>query len=288
MMKVALFSLIACLMLQLTGFAATEQDTKDIDEVKQEAPVKAPRMESTPLVPKEEKTMTTTADEGPDATKEEIARSHAQMMEKMKEMQAKFDALTDEQKKEIYDLYDKINVSKVELLDKYVSFGLITEQQAATVRQQLGQYAQNMRNEKQFLGLMEILPVKGGHAKRLEEKAKEQATTPTKQENTESSVQLNTNPNYDQMMKQLQQMQDKFNALTDEQKNQLYDIYDQIMINQGKLLEKYVEFELMTTEQATTINQQLLEHAKMMREGKQLIGFPAARTKCEKELSTQN
>ena len=110
MMKDALFSLIACLMLQLTGFAATEQDTKDIDEVKQEAPVKAPRMESTPLVPKEEKTMTTTADEGPDATKEEIARSHAQMMEKMKEMQAKFDALTDEQKKEIYDLYDKINV----------------------------------------------------------------------------------------------------------------------------------------------------------------------------------
>lgn len=68
------------------------------------------------------------------------------------EMQEKFNALTDEQKKEIYDLYDKVNVAKIKLLDKYVEFGLLTEEEVKSIQEHLSEISEKMRTEGKFIG----------------------------------------------------------------------------------------------------------------------------------------
>lgn len=81
--------------------------------------------------------------------KEEMAK---QFEAEYKEMQEKFSALTDEQKKEIYDLYDKVNVAKIKLLDKYVELGLITEEEANSIQKHMSEVSEKVRNEGQFIG----------------------------------------------------------------------------------------------------------------------------------------
>lgn len=81
--------------------------------------------------------------------KEEMAK---QFEAEYKEMQEKFSALTDEQKKEIYDLYDKVNVAKIKLLDKYVEFGLITEEEAKSIQEHMSEASEKIRSEGKFIG----------------------------------------------------------------------------------------------------------------------------------------
>ena len=69
-----------------------------------------------------------------------------------KEMQEKFSALTDEQKKEIYDLYDKVNVAKIKLLDKYVELGLMTDEEAKSIQKHMSDVSEKIRSEGQFIG----------------------------------------------------------------------------------------------------------------------------------------
>ena len=66
----------------------------------------------------------------PALTEEQKDEMAKQMEAEYKAMQEKFNALSDDQKKEIYDLYDKVNVAKIRLLDKYVEFGLMSEDEA--------------------------------------------------------------------------------------------------------------------------------------------------------------
>ena len=70
-----------------------------------------------------------------------------------KQMQEKFSALTDEQKKEIYDLYDKVNVAKIKLLDKYVELGLMTDEEGQSPFKNICLTFQKViRSEGQFIG----------------------------------------------------------------------------------------------------------------------------------------
>ncbi|HAX74123.1 MAG TPA: hypothetical protein DCY20_11420 [Firmicutes bacterium] len=70
---------------------------------------------------------------------------------KFKEAQQKFDALTDKQRKELYDLYDKINVQKLKLLDKYVEFGLVSKEEADVIRTEMAAHAKEMRDSKKLV-----------------------------------------------------------------------------------------------------------------------------------------
>ena len=67
-------------------------------------------------------------------------------------MQEKFSALSDEEKKEIYDLYDKVNDAKTELLDKYVELGLMTEQEAKAIKEQMSKHAEKIKDDGKFIG----------------------------------------------------------------------------------------------------------------------------------------
>lgn len=98
-----------------------------------------PTPESSPMPPK----MT-------EAQKEEMAK---EFEAKYKEAQEKFDALSDKQKKEIYDLYDKVNVAKVKLLDKYVEFGLLSKEDAEAMQKHMAKWAEKAREEQQFIGV---------------------------------------------------------------------------------------------------------------------------------------
>lgn len=88
----------------------------------------------------------------PALTEEQKGEKAKQFEAEYKQMQEKFSALTDEQKKEIYDLYDKVNVAKIKLLDKYVELGLMTDEEAKSIQKHMSEVSEKIRSEGQFIG----------------------------------------------------------------------------------------------------------------------------------------
>lgn len=138
-MNITLGTIFLAATLSLTGYA--KESTKEV---------------STPPALTEEQ-------------KEEMAK---QFEAEYKEMQEKFSALTDEQKKEIYDLYDKVNVAKIKLLDKYVELGLITEEEANSIQKHMSEVSEKVRNEGQFIGFKAPhVPKDGSKNEQISQKA---------------------------------------------------------------------------------------------------------------------
>lgn len=88
----------------------------------------------------------------PKLTQEQKAEMSKQFEAEYKAAQEKFNALTDKQKEEIYDLYDKVNVAKLKLLDKYVEFGLLTKEDAEAMKTHMAKFSEKVREEQQFIG----------------------------------------------------------------------------------------------------------------------------------------
>lgn len=88
----------------------------------------------------------------PALTEEQKGEKAKQFEAEYKQIQEKFSALTDEQKKEIYDLYDKVNVAKIKLLDKYVELGLMTDEEAKSIQKHMSDVSEKIRSEGQFIG----------------------------------------------------------------------------------------------------------------------------------------
>ncbi|MGL4337311.1 MAG: DUF2680 domain-containing protein [Turicibacter sp.] len=105
---------------------------------------------------------------------------------KYQEAQEKFNALTDKQKKELYDLYDKINVNKLKLLDKYVEFGLVSKEEADVIRAEMGNRAQEMRDTSKFIGFGGMRHHK---AHKVDEIAKDTEVKPETDEKNEVETQ---------------------------------------------------------------------------------------------------
>ncbi|WP_278475361.1 DUF2680 domain-containing protein [Turicibacter sanguinis] len=94
--------------------------------------------------------------------------------QKFKEAQAKFDTLTADQKKEIYDLFDKVNVAKVKLLDKYVEYGIISKDEAQAMQKYMAEFSEKARNEQMFIG---VAGPRGPKAPKPESETKEESKT---------------------------------------------------------------------------------------------------------------
>ncbi len=94
--------------------------------------------------------------------------------QKFKEAQAKFDALTADQKKEIYDLFDKVNVAKVKLLDKYVEYGIISKDEVQAMQKYMAEFSEKARNEQMFIG---VAGPRGPKAPKPESETKEESKT---------------------------------------------------------------------------------------------------------------
>lgn len=88
----------------------------------------------------------------PQLTEEQKAEVKQQFEADYKEMQEKFNQLTDDQKEEIYELYDKVNVAKVKLLDKYVELGLMSQDEVDEIQKHMAQMSKKIREEQQFIG----------------------------------------------------------------------------------------------------------------------------------------
>ena len=96
----------------------------------------------------------------PQLTEEQKAEVKQQFEADYKEMQEKFNQLTDDQKEEIYELYDKVNVAKVKLLDKYVELELMTEEEVEDIQKHMAEMSEKNREEKQFIGFKAPCPAK--------------------------------------------------------------------------------------------------------------------------------
>ena len=96
----------------------------------------------------------------PQLTEEQKAEVKQQFEADYNEMQEKFNQLTDDQKEEIYELYDKVNVAKVKLLDKYVELELMTEEEVEAIQKHMAEMSEKIREEKQFIGFKAPCPAK--------------------------------------------------------------------------------------------------------------------------------
>lgn len=92
-------------------------------------------------------------------SEEEKAKREA-MKEALKTAKEKWAALTDEQKQQIYALWDQSAALNSQMIDKYVELGVLDEKTAAALKEQLTEI-QNKVKEK---GKMPMLG-KGGHRK---------------------------------------------------------------------------------------------------------------------------
>ena len=250
-MKLLTLTVLSCLLLSLTA-QATESTSEEVvtDQVEESSTINSKRMESKPIVPPKE---TPKEDkQTPSVTSEEAA---AEMKAQMEAMKAKYEALDEVKKEQLYELYDEISEKKLALLGKYVEFELLSEKQADAIQQQLSSYATNVRNGRQFLNLSTIMPL------------------PTQPLEPSADIETMKNKKQAEMMQELQKMQEKFNALTEEQKTTLYTIYDEVNITKLKLLNKYVEFELVTPDQAKVIEENMNELAKNIRSGQHFMGL---------------
>ncbi|MDE5977560.1 MAG: YckD family protein [Turicibacter sp.] len=88
-----------------------------------------------------------------------------EMQKQYAEMEEKFNSLTDEQKNEIYDLFDKVNVAKIKILDKYVEFGIMTEEEVEAIEEHMAKKSEEIRSEGKLVGF------KAPHCHKAEEKA---------------------------------------------------------------------------------------------------------------------
>lgn len=122
--------------------------------------------------------------EAPQQLTDQQKADMAQYEAKFKEAQSKFDALTDEQKKEVYDLFDKINVAKVKLLDKYVEFGIISKDEADRMKEHMAEFAENARRDKIFIG---VYGQKGPKKPKLNDSVQEKSDKELLQEDKEPS-----------------------------------------------------------------------------------------------------
>ena len=65
--------------------------------------------------------------------------------EQKAELKAKWDALTQEQKEEVYLIYDNCLDSKIQLIDKYIELGIIDSETAARLRDNIEGHRVGMR-----------------------------------------------------------------------------------------------------------------------------------------------
>ena len=250
-MKLLTLTVLSCLLLSLTA-QATERASDEVatEQVEESSTINSKRMESKPIVPPEE---TEKDDKSkPSVMSEEAA---AEMKAQMEAMKAKYEALDDVKKEQLYELYDEISEKKLALLGKYVEFELLSEKQADAIQKQLSSYATDVRNGRQFLNLSTLMPL------------------PVQPVEPSADIETMKNKKHAEMMQELQKMQEKFNALSEEQKTELYTLYDEVNSTKLKLLNKYVEFELVTPDQAKVIEENMNEMAKNIRSGKHFMGL---------------
>lgn len=88
----------------------------------------------------------------PELTDEQKAEMQA-MREKMNAAREKWDTLTQEQKDELYGLYDQAADVQSQIIDKQLELGLIDEETAQSMREMLSGQTANMRESGQMPGI---------------------------------------------------------------------------------------------------------------------------------------
>lgn len=78
--------------------------------------------------------------------KAEMKSKSEEMDAKRKESQEKFNNLTDEQKKEIYNLRKENIKNEIKSVNKYLEFGVISEEEAKDMKAKLNERLENVEN----------------------------------------------------------------------------------------------------------------------------------------------
>ncbi len=147
MKKTKRMLLILCAAILLTAFGATMALAASTP-----TPSTPPATETTPSqgVFAEVGPRSCQPGEIPQLTDEEKAameEKRAEMRAQMEALNEKWSALTDAQKEEYYAIQDKAIDAKLELIDKYLSQGLIDEQTAAAMKEKLNAEKARIRED---------------------------------------------------------------------------------------------------------------------------------------------
>ncbi|MBW6410539.1 DUF2680 domain-containing protein [Clostridium weizhouense] len=149
------------------------------------------------------------------------------------DMKEKYSSLTDEQKQEFNTLKDQQKGVESQIVDKYLEFGVIDQDEADNIKTHLTEDKSKMMENK----------------KENRQEMKGQG----KEKNQERQTKMN-------------EMQQKWSSLTDEQKEEIYKLKDEQTDIQSQIIDKKLELEIITQEQADNMKTHLTECKTTMRE----------------------
>ncbi|GAA0077768.1 hypothetical protein UT300005_21460 [Clostridium sp. CTA-5] len=149
------------------------------------------------------------------------------------DMQQNFASLTDAQKQEINTLKDQQKGVESQIVDKYLELGVIDQTQADNMKARLTQ----------------------DKSKGME--AGKENKTEAKQDRKEKNQERKT---------EMTEINQKWSALTDEQKEEIYKLKDQQADIESQIVDKELEFGIITQEQADNMKTHLTECKTKMRE----------------------
>lgn len=153
--------------------------------------------------------------------------------DKENEMKQKFASLTDEQKQEINTLKDQQKGVESQIVDKYLELGVIDQTQADNMKARLTQ-------------------------------DKSKATEARKENKTE--VKQDGKENKQDRKTKMTEMNQKWSALTADQKEEIYKLKDQQADIQSQIVDKELEFGVINQQQADNMKTHLTESKTKMRE----------------------
>lgn len=226
---------------------------------------------------------------------------------KMKEQKNKFASLTDAQKAELTAENDKIKNIEVQIIDKYVSFNVISEQTATDIKTRMtskdnkfcgnGLMPMGPGFDEGHRGMMKPVPAANVAAntttnkqakaekKRPELTDEQKAAMKEKMKSAEKNRPELTDEQKAEMQArqaEMKAMKEKLAALTDEQKAEIYALQDQIFEIRAQIVDKLLSWNVIDEKTATDMKAKLTEQAtKMREEGKlPMMGGFEGRGKC--------
>lgn len=211
--------------------------------------------------------------------------------------------LTDEQKEELTAENDKITNIQVQIIDKYLSWNILSEKTATEIKTRITStdnkfcdigfmpmgFAFNQGNHGEMRGNPPANTTADNQAKsknfekkRAELTDEQKAELQAKFEKKRPELTDEQKAEMQARQAEMKAMKEKIAALTDEEKAEIYALQDQIFEIHAQIIDKFVSWNVIDEKTATDMKAKLTEQAtKMREEGKlPMIGGFNGREKC--------
>lgn len=180
-------------------------------------------------------------------TDEQKAEIDAQKA-KMTEIKNKLSQLTDSQKEEITSLKNNCLDIQNQIIDKYVSFGVIDEATGSDIKAKISNTKDSSKdNDFKMFGLGKNFD-KGSRKEKIDSNttnssdSKETSKTNEKLKHKDINLTEDQKAEIEANKAKVSEIKDKLSSLTEEQNSEINSLKSEILTNKNNIIDKYVEF----------------------------------------------